>query len=242
LEWCRNDNETLPIWTVDATQIKSYKYHSDNDQIETENGIINYYPDGNSEYIPFSCNSAIVYGKNDYKFRIYTLATYTGGGDFGNADTAPDRSTNGWANSGEIIGEPQSTIQKNSIANQTTFLLNSTKTAATALLRSEGKTVEILNSIEKVGKLGKVVNAIDAISIGIDVFTAKVQTSTVTDGIMLVGGVGIGIVAGPVVAGVVGAIYGASMLMGGQDALNKTFNGDWNNNINSAIRRIQNGE
>ena len=98
LEWCRNSDKELPIWSKTYSQIVTYKYHNFTDQAETETGIWNYYQDGSSNFFPFSSNPAIVNGKKNFNFTTnLQYSNFTGGGDFGNASIANNSTEGGYS-------------------------------------------------------------------------------------------------------------------------------------------------
>ena len=132
---------------------------------------------------------------------------------------APDRSG---GNSGQN--------SSSGITSGASFLLGTTNVLATKLLINEYKSgadvLEIMKGLKTVSKLGKASLILDAANVVGDVVTGKVQSSTVTDVAMIGIGIIVGVSVGPIAAGIVGGIYGASMIMGGQNGINDAFNGD----------------
>jgi hypothetical protein len=98
--------------------------------------------------------------------------------------------------------------------------------------------IEIAQSVKAVSRLGKISIAINISSVGYDLVSGNVHTSTLTDATMIGVGVVIGVAIGPIAAGVVGLIYGGAMIFGGQDAINNAFDGNWNLELNKTIQNI----
>ena len=163
-----------------------------------------------------------------------SLALYgnSGGSIGGNCNNiAPDRSG---GNSGQN--------SSSGMTSGASFLLGTTNVLATKLLINEYKSgadvLEIMKGLKTVSKLGKASLILDAANVVGDVVTGNVQSSTVTDVAMIGIGIIVGVSVGPIAAGIVGGIYGASMIMGGQNAINDAFNGDWNATINNSINSL----
>lgn len=128
------------------------------------------------------------------------------------------------------------------MVNNISFLIDGTTTLTTKFLVNEykrgGDVVDIMKGVKTVSKIGKVSTALNVGAVGYDIVSGNVQSSTVADAAMIVGGVIIGVAIGPITAGVVGIVYGGAMIMGGQDAINNAFNGNWNLQLNKTINNI----
>jgi RHS repeat-associated protein len=122
------------------------------------------------------------------------------------------------------------------------FVIDGTLVVATKFLVNEykrgGDVIEIMKGVKTISKIGKGSTALNIGAVIYDIMSGNVQSSTLTDAAMIVGGGVVGIAIGPITAGIVGMVYGGAMIMGGEDAINNAFNGNWNLQLNKTINTI----